>query len=368
MTTEAKVAEPAPGRDGWVSLTPEKAVRLLWHCRRTLAVFTLFFSGVGVVLAVLTAPEYVSEARIMPEMHPGAGDTFRKLASAAGFAGLNLSDIEEVEAVRPDLYPNILQSSPFILYLLERPVLTGAGTRKTVSEMLRAVSWKARFFPEAQLPLPPAADGAGPIKLTEDQQDLLEEAQKRISARMDTRSGVITIAARVPDAVAVASVAQLAMDYLTRYVTGYRTEKARKDLAFYGSRLNEARRRFQAAQYRVFQYNDQHKNMIVQAATLEKKRLDAELVIAESVYSELARQHEQARIKVQERTPVFKVLEPPKIPLKRESPKRMLMVLTYSFVGFVIGSIYLLITGPDVLGHLRRRIRFITQEGPERKD
>jgi LPS O-antigen subunit length determinant protein (WzzB/FepE family) len=60
---------------------------------------------------------------------------------------------------------------------------------------------------------------------------------------------------------------------------------------------------------------------------------------------------------VQERTPVFKVLEPTKIPLKRVSPKRALMVLFYAIVGFMIGSLYLLVNGFGALEMIRRRIQ-----------
>ena len=49
---------------------------------------------------------------------------------------------------------------------------------------------------------------------------------------MDTRSGVITVSAQMPDPVAVAAVTQITLDYLTGYVSNYRTEKVRRDLGY----------------------------------------------------------------------------------------------------------------------------------------
>ena len=77
---------------------------------------------------------------------------------------------------------------------------------------------------------------AGTVRLSVQQQALAEEIGERVRARLDTRSGLITITAKCPMRRG-GTVAQLAMTYLTQYVTNYRTEKARQDLAFYGQQL-----------------------------------------------------------------------------------------------------------------------------------
>jgi uncharacterized protein involved in exopolysaccharide biosynthesis len=86
--------------------------------------------------------------------------------------------------------------------------------------------------------------------------------------------------------------------------------------------------------------------------------MEAELSIAQTVYTELARQYEQARLKVQERTPVFKVLEPPKIPVLRTSPKRTLMVLVYALAGLAMGMLYVLAQRLE----LWQRVQTLVQE------
>lgn len=316
---------------------------------------TAAFSVLGIAVALLTKPEFVSEAKIMPEMNSGSGDMVKRLASATGFAGLDFSEAEGVEAVRPDLYPNVLQSTPFGLYLAGKSIPTEAGAAITVADLLQPTDgWSlTRWFRADETERSRPAIPGKPVRLTKRQQDLLEELGKRIGAKLDTRSGIITITARMPDANAAATVAQLSMDYLTQYVTGYRTEKARQDLSFYSQRLKEAQQRYQTAQYAVFQYNDQHKYYVVQAATMEKQHREAELTIARTVYTELSQQFEQARLKVQERTPVFKVLEPANVPIKRASPKRLLMVLFFAATGFIIGLTLLLVQQADLIAKLR---------------
>jgi uncharacterized protein involved in exopolysaccharide biosynthesis len=317
---------------------------------------TALFAIIGVIVSLLTKPEYVSEARVMPEISQGSGDVLQKLASVAGFAGLEFGETGGIEAVRPDLYPNVLQSTPFILTLMDQSVPTKDGGKMTVSAMLSATdSWEWFSSKKKSDPIRPNVN-PNTLRLTQEQQDLLEDIQQRVSAKMDTRSGIITVSARMPDPTAVAAVTQLALDYLTRYVSNYRTEKVRRDLLFYTNRLKEAKHRFEAAQYAMFHYNDQHKYMVVQAATMEKQRIEAELTISQVVYTELAKQFEQARIKVQEQTPVFKILEPAKVPLKRSSPRRTMMVILYALTGFVLGSVLCLVIGFDIPGRMRRSL------------
>lgn len=343
----------------WPVLSPGVAVRTIWQERSWIIKTTILVAGLGVLTAFLLKPEFRSEARIMPEMNTGSGDVFKRLASVAGFAGIDFAETEGLDAVRPDLYPNILQSTPFVLRLIDQTTVTTDGQQTTIGRFLlpEATSCLLKqwffFLRKNKAYHPLNGSVVGPVRLSARQQDLADEMGDRISARLDTRSGIITITANMPDANVAAAVAQFAMDYLTHYVTSYRTGKARQDLQFYAQRLNEVRQRYQTAQFNMFRYNDGHKYYVVQAATMEKQRLEAELSIAQTVYTELSRQFEQAKLKVQERTPVFKVLEPAQVPLKRVSPKRTLLVLGFAGIGFIIGIVHVLIRQADVAGKLR---------------
>lgn len=324
-------------------------LRLIWQARFRVVGLVIFCAILGAVFALAQQPEFRSEARVMPEMNGGANDLFKRLSSVAGLTDLDFSETDGMEAIRPDLYPNVLQSTPFILYLIDQPVTTSTGTRQTIgSFLLTGTSGlsvrKVRSFFQFETRSQPLVKGpSGALQLSAQQQDLTEEIMDRVSARLDARSGLITITAQMPDAYVAASVTQLAMTYLTTYVTNYRTQKARQDLAFYTSRVAELRKRYQKAQFSVFNYNDNHRNLVMLSTTMDRQRMEAELTIAQTVYTELSRQLEHAKLKVQERTPIFKVLEPPAVPLKRTSPKRILTVLLFAGIGLLLGILSVLI-------------------------
>lgn len=345
----------------WVDWPAEAVIRAIWLARLRVAKRTVSFAVIGVITALLQPSEFRSEARIIPEMNTGANDLFKRLSSMAGFSGVDFSDAEDLDAVRPDLYPNVLQSTPFILFLIDEPI-TGKAPLKTVGQFLSAghMSWSWRqllaFDRLEDTKISPSRMIKGPVHLSVQQQELAEEIGERVNAKLDTRSGVITITAQMPDARIAATVAQLALNYLTKYVTNYRTEKARQDLVFYDKQLADARQRYHKAQLAVFDYNDNHKAVVMQASTIDRHRMEAELIIAQSVYTELSRRFEQAKLNVQERTPIFNVLEPPNVPLKRVSPRRTLIVLVFSLVGLIMSVLAVLFRQANVAGRLKAMI------------
>ncbi|AQG82520.1 hypothetical protein AWR27_15315 [Spirosoma montaniterrae] len=318
----------------------------IWHNRWRVGLVTLAFMLSGVAVALLLPEEFVSEARIIPEMTNGSGSVVKRLASVAGIGGLDFSDADDVDAVRPDLYPNILQSTPFLLYLINQRIKRQTGQATTVGEFLlpdTGVGWSWRQWLSSGRQLNRSANQNGLLQLTPRQRDIADDISGRLNTRLDTRSGIITISARMPDPLVAATVTQRAMTYLTRYVTEYRTGKARHDLRFCEQQLQTARQRYRDAQYALFMHNDRHKNVVLQTATIEKHRLDTELVLAQSVYNQLAQQREQIKLRVQERTPIFKTLEPPTIPHQRVSPKRTILVVLFTAVGLTIGSLMALL-------------------------
>ncbi|WP_018623038.1 hypothetical protein [Spirosoma luteum] len=346
-------------------------LRLVWQARLRVVGLVVLCTMLGATLAWMQQPEFRSEARVMPEMNGGANDLFKRLSSVAGLTDIDFSEADGMDAIRPDLYPNVLQSTPFILYLIDQPVTTTTGARQTVGSFLLTGTsgWSFKkllsLFRLDTKPQTLAKGPSGALQLSIQQQDLAEEIMERVNARLDARSGLITITAQMPDAYVAASVTQLAMTYLTTYVTNYRTEKARQDLAFYDNRVNEVRKRYQKAQFSVFHYNDNHKNLVMLSTTMDRQRMEAELTIAQTVYTELSRQLEQAKLKVQERTPIFKVLEPPSVPLKRTSPKRILTVLLFAGTGLLLGVSSVLIQQSSI-GQKLNAIRFGNAPGLQR--
>ena len=181
------------------------------------------------------------------------------------------------------------------------------------------------------------------IKLSKEDTKLLEKYRKRISVDVDTKTGILTLATEMPDAYASAELALLCTDLLTSYVIDYKVSKAKENFDFVKARYEEAKINFQITQESLATFNDRNRNVVTALGQAESQRLQNEYNLAFEIYKGLATQLEQAKIKVKEETPVFTVLEPVIIPVDKNSPKRLFILVLFFFIGLIAGVIYILI-------------------------
>jgi uncharacterized protein involved in exopolysaccharide biosynthesis len=105
---------------------------------------------------------------------------------------------------------------------------------------------------------------------------------------------------------------------------------------------------FYSIQEQLAGYMDRNQNILSATYLTRLDRLQAEFDLLSTVYSELAKQKEQAAIQLNKDTPTFFVLDPVKVPNGRTGPNKKI----YVSVGFFLG---ILISGGLVLS--RKRIQ-----------
>jgi uncharacterized protein involved in exopolysaccharide biosynthesis len=176
-------------------------------------------------------------------------------------------------------------------------------------------------------------------------EDRIKDLKTRINGNIDKKSGVINITVKMPDPVVAAGLAKYVMKYLTDYVTDYRTEKSKQDVDFLGRKVASARGEFYGDQARKARYADQFAlpTMRLQSADIQRERIESEYKLSSTVYNELLKKYEEAKIKLQQETPVFQVLEPPVAPTLKSEPKKSIILLASAFTGFFFSVIIALV-------------------------
>jgi uncharacterized protein involved in exopolysaccharide biosynthesis len=347
--------------DSEITIDISKIFKVIGKHKWMILIVTILFSGIGVFIAINTPNEYVSQVQILPELESkDAAGGLSKFKSLAGLAGVDLSSLSSSEAVRPDLYPNILQSTPFLMDVMAMKIYaykykqTLAMSRFLAENNKRELATK--IFGESDdddddMPvINPKTIPLETIKLDKKQDKLIKDLQKRIGATLDKKSGVISISVKMQDPVVAATLVKYAQDYLTEYVVKYRTEKTKNDITFLNERLSEAKRRYDNALYAYSSYQDRNKSLFLNIAKDEGKKLQYEVDLSYNLYAELAKQLEEAKIKVHRETPIFKVLEPAQIPVKKSEPKRSVMVIGFAFLGLILSLVYVLARNYKSLG------------------
>ncbi|WP_018617636.1 hypothetical protein [Spirosoma luteum] len=310
---------------------------------------------IGGLYAFSKQSMYTAQVTVMPEVQSKGAGSLGSLGSLAGLAGISLDNLGGQDAIRPDLYPNVLQSVPFALDLLEQPVYSQKlQTKVKLYEFTRQVSatdlfgsisslFSSKNVEISQDKKSDPKNFSKAIQVTKEQDELIKGVQESVSATYDKKTGIITIVAIEPDPVVAATVARLSLEYLTNYITTYRTEKARKQVDFLVQQVSEAKAKYQAAEYALSAYRDRNRNLFLESAKIGEQRLQADYLLTQSVNNELSKQLEQAKIKVQEETPIFKTLEPPIVPLRKSGPKRMLIILGFGVAGAFFSMVIVLV-------------------------
>ena len=157
----------------------------------------------------------------------------------------------------------------------------------------------------------------------------------------------------MPEARLSAEVAYQARELLQKYITRLKIEKATDQLNFIQARYNEKKKEFEKAQMNLAWFRDRNRNVATSIGRTEEERLQSEYTIAFNVYSELAKQLEQAQIQVKEDTPVLSVLAPATVPAEKSKPKKAQILLIWIFIGAVIGVG--LVFGKDFLGTIKKK-------------
>ena len=180
----------------------------------------------------------------------------------------------------------------------------------------------------------------------------MKSLKGRITANVDQNTYVISIGTQMQDPVVSAILADTVVSRLRDFITDYRTDKARQDLA-YAEKLNEdAQKEYYAAQQRLADYVDRNQNLATQSARITRDRLSNEASLAFNLYNETSLQVQNAKSKVQETTHIYMELEPATVPLKPTSPRKGLILAGFIFLSFV-GACSWILFGKPIIGEYK---------------
>lgn len=269
------------------------------------------------------APEASSDSRL------GGG-----LSSISSLVGINMNNIN-TDAIFPDIYPDVVRSTEFLVNMSRMQVTTEDKKLKTtLFEYMDNYQKQPWWFAISGLFASKAEHSKlNPHKLTKKQANIIEAIENAISCDVDQNTGVITIKASAQDANISAEIADTASSCLQTFITNYRTNKARNDLANIQKLYNEAKERYDKARRKYASYADSNNDLVLESFKAKEADLENEMQLQYNIYTQLTTQLHMARAKVIEKTPVYAIIQPSTVPYKKSAPKRSIIIMAFVFVG-----------------------------------
>lgn len=333
----------------------------LWQQRKKIGIWCAIGAVLGLVVAFSIPREYETSVKLVPEI-AGNQKISGSYGAIAAMVGLGGGGQSGSDAVNPQLYPDVLNSTPFLVGLFDVPVEDkkkdiNTTVRDYVEEDIKSPWWSAIMA--LPFKLLGAIRGGGdeePAKdkkidtfqLTPEEFSVVQALSRRITGTVDTKTSVITITVKMQNPMISATLADTVVDRLRDYITDYRTNKARKDLSYAEMLNREAKDKYYEAQQKLADFQDRNQGLVLHSAQTTRERLENEATLAFNLYNQTSQQVQLAKAKVQENTPVYTTLAPASVPLRPASPKKPMILIGFVFLAFVACSAWILYGKPLV--------------------
>jgi len=330
-------------------------VQKLWRNRKFIIKVTVAFAVLGFIVAISTPNVYTASCTMVPQT--GDKKAGGSLSGLAAMAGINLGSLSSAEVLSPTVYPMIMTNINFQKELIyskyhfkevEQPVtlydyysnekhkkfsLIGTITKYTIGlpgVIIGAIKGKPADLIQA--------DSSAIQFLTIKEKKIVKILSKNISLNVNSKDGYISISANMPSPIAAAELVQRGQELLQKYITKFKVEKVAQNLEFVERNYEEGKRNFESKQAELARFRDANKSFSSAVAKTQEEKLTSEYNLLLGIYTELAKQKEQAKIAVTETTPILTIIEPVVVPNEKSKPSRVMMLFSFFFLGFIIGA------------------------------
>ena len=302
----------------------------------------------GIVIGFSTPKTFTSRVVIAPEIMTRA--TSGGLSSLASLAGINMNNMALTDAMHPDMYPAIINSSNFYLSLFDLPVTFENRDTLVKTDLYDYMAnyWKHPWWGYV-LGLPHMAaagvksifskkedpdDAEGhatvdSLRLTREQEGVVKALSKNITATVEKRTYLLTIGVTMQDRDIAAQVANAVVDRLKGFVTSYRTEKAKENRDYYKDLYDQTRADYLSAQRAYSYYVDTHQGVMTKSSLVYQTQLQNEAQLRFQMFSQTAQNLQAAEAKVQLESPVLVVIQPGVAPHAGKPSKVRLAILFF---------------------------------------
>ena len=340
----------------------------LWKKRSMIIKWCCVGAVIGLVVGFSIPKTYKTGAVLAPETEQKMGSG---VSSIASMMGVNLNN--SVDAISVEMFPDVVHSTPFIVELFDLPVtferkdsVITTTLVEYMKEYQKSPWWSAVMaFPFKVLGW--CIDLVTPNKEEEESKDFVLDPTNlprsergivnffanNITINIDKKTNKTKMSLHMQDPLVVATVMDAVTDNLKDYMSHYRTSKARQDVENLTVICEQRKADYYKAQQNYAKYIDANKNVILQSANAERERLQQEMNLAYQVYSQVATQLEGARIQAEQAKPVFAIIDPVTVPIRKSAPSKAKLLVIFTFLAGCCAAGWVLF-GEDYIKKLKK--------------
>jgi len=334
----------------------------LWANRRFIIMVTLIFMAIGLFIAINTPNKYTASTTMVPQT--GNKQVGGSLGGLAAMAGINLGSMSSGEVLSPSVYPIILNNVNFqkeliySKYSFEKSVepityyeyatnkkygsFNIIGTIKKYTIGLPGLIIGTIKGKQKEVFDYLSTDTKTIDKLSVKESNVIKNVLGNLSLNLNNKEGYISLSYTSGEPTLSAEIVLASQKLLQKYITEFKVEKVRSNLEFVEKSYDEAKNNFESKQEELAKFRDANKSLSSAMARTQEEKLTSEYNLLLGIFSEIAKQKEQAKIAVTETTPILTIIEPVTIPTEKSGPNRLMMLIGYTLLGLLVGMGWIL--------------------------
>lgn len=293
-----------------------KLLSEFWRRRKFILIFSISIAVITLLIALIWPKKYKSTAVILPDVDKSRLGSFGGLSDLAAMAGISMSS--DVSLAK--LYPTIIKSESVLKNVIYRRYKT------------------ERFADSVNL-----IQFWGIEKETSERsyEVALEQLTEQLSVSSDIKLNVVKLSIETSEAQLSADILNTLIKELNRFILTKRTTNASEQRKWIEARLIEVKRDLERAENALKDFRE--KNRIVIGSPqlmLEQERLARDVQINTTMFIELKKQYEIAKIEEIKNVPIINVLDYARPPAKHTSPREGIVIVVAGLISFVVALSY----------------------------
>ncbi len=324
----------------------------LWKARKQILTIATLCGILGGIISFLTPATYTASSTFLPQTTQAGGGLSGSLGGLASLAGINLNAPMSGGDIPPSMYATVLASEPFRKRILEAKIVVNGDSVTYRSYLENQPGSALGTIQEYTIGLPGKLIGAlsksqegkgesvgsGLQPLSDAEYALHNTLAGKISITNDKKEGVVSLTVVEGDPLIAAQVAKVTEEVLQEWIIEHKIKNAKAQYDFIEKQFESKQKEFFSIQDQLAGYMDRNQNVLSATYLTRLERLQAEFDLVNTVYSELAKQKEQAAIQLSKDTPTFSVLDPVRVPKVKTGPKKSIYVLGSFLIGLILAA------------------------------
>ncbi len=306
-------------------------VKDIWKRKWLITVFSVVFSILCVFYASFLSPEYESVSKWVPGN--SGGSQANKLGGLAALAGINVgsSGSENYEAMYSELLtsPIILDSLIWRKWAINSDSVDSLDLKSILN------------IDESSLHIPVGYNYI-------EKKDLVRHILLGYLVSVveyEKNTGHFSIKVTTEDPILSYGINVSLLAFLQKYAESDKTQKSKRDRKFIENRYKDFGKDLQKAEKKLTNFRERNPLITTPLQQLEMQRFLREVEIQNQLVIEFRKQLELAKVEEIKTLPDFIILQEPTLPISKSKPKKKIILLIGSILGFFIACFLALILG-----------------------